>query len=379
MTVPIPDERARRKRIALIAGGLVLSVLLLGIGIAFALMALRPASRTPTKTYTPAEETTPSSSGTSSGSVEPSSTPSQSPSSSPAAPSTPTASVPLIAFRMSDSIVVSPESGAPQTKVITAPDGPFALSPDARALAVVRGGRLTIAQVQTKAASTVGEAEPVTPVWTPDSSAVLYVRDVGGARQIWRVPSNGVGAVRVGDGSGVAVSRDGRIVALLAASGDFFNLVKDGGKPKKVALKGEATSIVFGTSRIYVGTLSESGSSGIWSYSFDGGDARLLVGPAEDSGKSLTYDQLLVSPDGSKLLYAAVGDDGYSRMWVTRTASGGRTPLSKRRDDYPLAWSHDGLQIFFIEGNAIQGESTSLCSIAADGTRRVELVAGASQ
>ena len=64
-------------------------------------------------------------------------------------------------------------------------------------------------------------------------------------------------------------------------------------------------------------------------------------------------------------------------MWVVPTAGGTAFSLSTRRDNYPLQWTVSGKDILFIEGNAFQGENTSLYHVSPTGTRRLQLVAGA--
>ncbi len=49
-----------------------------------------------------------------------------------------------------------------------------------------------------------------------------------------------------------------------------------------------------------------------------------------------------------------------------------------RRDNYFLQWSADSAWLYLIEGNAFQGESTSLYRVGRDGQGRRLLVQGAS-
>jgi Tol biopolymer transport system component len=93
---------------------------------------------------------------------------------------------------------------------------------------------------------------------------------------------------------------------------------------------------------------------------------------------SVTYGELMLSPDGTRLLFAADGDDGYSRLWTVPTAGGRATAISGRRDGYAIGWTKDGKGILFIEGNAFQGQSTSLWLSDLNGHNRKLLVAGAT-
>ncbi len=89
------------------------------------------------------------------------------------------------------------------------------------------------------------------------------------------------------------------------------------------------------------------------------------------------YTSMMVSPDGRRLLYAAHGDDGYSRTFVLGLDGSEPVPFTVRWDTYPQTWSADSHRVFFIEGNAFQGEPTKLMSARTDGFGRTEVVPGA--
>ena len=109
----------------------------------------------------------------------------------------------------------------------------------------------------------------------------------------------------------------------------------------------------------------------------DGTDAKRLVASGSAGALASTFGELMLSPDGSTLVYAADGDDGYSRIWYV--PSGGGTPheISGRRDGYVLRWSADSKGIYFIEGNDFQGQRTALYYTDLSNRNRRLLVSGA--
>jgi len=114
----------------------------------------------------------------------------------------------------------------------------------------------------------------------------------------------------------------------------------------------------------------------IWVMRVDGSAPRRIVGKPQTE-RPFGYASLMLSPDGQRLLYAEAGDDGYSRASIVPVAGGTPVLLTVRRDTYPLGWSADGNSVFFVEGNAFQGEPTALMSVRADGMGRRTVVAGA--
>lgn len=394
MTAPMPDDRTRRMRIALVSAIAVLAVAIVAmVGWAW----LRPKAAPPRQaTFTPAEETSPSASSAattsaweSSGSVGASATQSAGAapeaSDKPGAASAATGTVkPIqraarIAYRSGGSVYVAAEDGSGAKVVAPLARGPFALSPDGTVVAAVDDGKLMLIPVGGKAI-VAGSADAVAPVWMPDSSAVLFVRTAGaGTQQVFSMSRAGGRERLVGQGALAAVSADGSVVALLPADGGAVSVSRRGGRFSAVKITGgDPIAVALGTDRMFVSTLSAAGQSAIWSMGFDGSNARQLVGPGSAADKGATYAQLLPAPDGSRLLYTAESDDGYSRMWMISVVTGAPAAITSRRDSYPLGWNASGSAIFFIEGNAFQGEETVLLSVSPDGSRRRTVVVGAT-
>jgi len=384
MTVPIPDEAAQRKRIVLIVVASLVALVLVAGG-AWAL--LRPGSSgEPPVAYTPAEETTASGPATSSAVAsalagEGTST------TVPPAGGTGSAAIPRsakIAFHLGRSLYVANEDGS-DTTPLKFTETEYALSPDGTSVAVVRGGKLEIVAVSGGKTVSVGAAEMATPVWMPDSSAVLFVRaDSNGVPSVWRVKRDGTGAKRIATGQSVAVSSDGKTVAMLSTEADSdaaqVTVITNGGAPRKVAVSGgEPIAVAVSGQQLYVSTLSADGATAIWVSALDGSGRRQLVTAVPAEGKTVTFGRMLPSADGQSLAYTADGDDGYSRIWIVPIAGGSPRQVTSRRDGYPLGWSADGKRILFFEGNSFQGESSALWVANPDGTGRRMIVSGAVQ
>ena len=91
----------------------------------------------------------------------------------------------------------------------------------------------------------------------------------------------------------------------------------------------------------------------------------------------VSIGSLVMSPDGSWLAYAEQGDDHSARVYAIPAGGGAVVRISGRRDAYPLQWAGADT-LLLIEGNATQGEATSLVSaVVTSGVRKL-IVEGAS-
>lgn len=290
-----------------------------------------------------------------------------------------------IAFHIGETLYIASEDGKSKTPMHVVGTN-YTLSPDGRAVAAVEKGKLMVASVgdHLLASSPVTPgltAEAVAPVWTPDSSAVLFIRaNKEGMARVWKL-DRGTGVVtEIGPGAGIAVSPDGStLVALPTEDLDapMISVTKFAGGNSTFRVTGDPVAIAAGKDRVFVSTVSTSGVSAIWSIAYDGSKQRKIVGTEAAGSASVTYGELMLSPDGKKLLFAADGDDGYSRLWIAPVAGGKLTKLSGRRDGYAIAWKRDGTGVLFIEGNAFQGQATSLWQTDLTGNRRKMLLDGA--
>lgn len=309
-------------------------------------------------------------------------------------PAKPVARAPYVAYRLGGRIFVARENGASSKPVATSVSGVFALSPDARTLAVVdyTTGGLRLVDVAKATSVTVGPATQVTPVWSPDSKRLLFVHESPGHRQdVYQVSRAGTtGVILLGVASRAAFSPDGRVIALAASTiaspfgPSEIVLLRDAKLWRRLMAPGPVTDVALGADRAYVAVakgMDADGeqTEGIWALAFDPKAKPVrLVWPeaADDRG---VLGMLCLSPDTVHLAYARAGDDGYARMGIIATSGGVPVLVSARKDTYPMGWSADSSVAFFIEGNGWQGEPTALERIRPDGTRKVVLVAGAER
>ncbi|HET6497445.1 MAG TPA: hypothetical protein VFH17_00105 [Coriobacteriia bacterium] len=303
---------------------------------------------------------------------------------------------PYLAYRYDGGVWVSREDGTGAVMVAASPHGTFALAPDGTALALVHEGVLSIITVDGRQVIEVGEAEPDGLAWAADSSAVFFVRSVQGrygVTEVYRASRRaGDIAVRIAQGAAPAVARDGTVAGLPvaaiepeAAASEVWVLAF-GSDHRQVATRGLVTCVdveagtlaysIVGMANLATPSAGASDGPEIWAMRADGTAQRRVVGTPMTPW-AFAFAGLMLSPDGAHLLYAEVGDDGHSRAAVVPLAGGDPVALSVRRDTYPAGWSADGSRVFFIEGNAFQGEATALVSAGADGLDRRTVVIGA--
>lgn len=144
--------------------------------------------------------------------------------------------------------------------------------------------------------------------WTPDGSAILYSTAVGGASQIFRVPSGGGGAVQI-------------------SSGDMDFHVLD------VAPDG---------SQILYGSVSET--SDLWRVGLDDGREMLVA------NEVLSEYWPAFSPDGSQIAFQSVKqvERPYSGAVTSRASSGVGPILTVSPNGFAPAWSIDGEWLAFF-------------------------------
>lgn len=384
MTVSHNPEETSRRRLVLGIAALVVALGVAGVIIAVAVGGSRkttPAEEP--KTFEPAQPTTaaPLPGAVASANATPG-VPRPGASSGATVTSGSGVRAPKIAFRLGATIYVAAEDGSNSVAIVQAPDGPYALSPDGNRLAYVAAGALRIVDVATKKAVEAGPAIDKRPAWSADSKTVYAVRSAGAGSEVFSVTADGGRAKRVAAGGLVAVAPDADIVVIgpeEAASGSAAKQVlvmRSGKAAAAVSAPAAVTGVGITASRLYVGTLDDAGAVTVWQMALDGSAREAIATPAE-VGKPTPVTVLMPSPDGRWVVFSVTGDDGYSRTTSQRVPSGQSAPISVRRDTYPMSFSADGKWLFFIEGNAWQGEQTALKRARPDGIGRVTVVSGA--
>ena len=403
MTSPIPEEKETRRRTLLMAGAVAASVLLLGVGVGLAVLAHRPLGTAPATGAAASEEASETaSSGPDDEAQEPTRTGGQQltntttvvPDAEVAAHPGKVVRSPQIAFRLGSQIYVADEDGG-SARAIYRSDGAFSLAPDASALAIAAapgGGSAVLVDVAS------GRSVPVTaavdlPTWAGDSSWVAYTaKDASGTYSLRRAARDGAGdALLVSPGAGPKIASDGKQVAFVKtnqASNDDALAVLSVSSHKvttlpsvngrRIAKADGSLGYAWSPSGIlYFAQAGGSAGSGyVGALDASLGSGRVLASlPTSPAG--LAPDDLTFSPDGKQLVLTENGDDGYSRMLLVDAAGKAVRSLTTRRDAYPIRWTVDGKSILYIEGNAIQEETTALYRMNPDGTQRLMVVSGA--
>ena len=290
------------------------------------------------------------------------------------------ARAPLMAFFRGDALWVAREDGSAQRQVARIADGVLALSPDGKVIALARSGALSMVDVATGRVVSAGPAHGSRPVWTHDSSSVLYVRQPASATgdlEVWRVSASGTGARRVQVGFSPAVAPDGTIACLSPTGGIW--VLRQGRAPLQLPVKGFATAVDISSTQVIYATDTLAGgsrSTELWTARTDGSSARRILSEMPGD-RPFSIRELSLCPRQTHLLATVTGDDGYSRTRVVELATGRATPLAIRRDTYPIGWSADGIGIRLAEGNVFQGEASSIIAVRRDGTGRTLLAENA--
>lgn len=292
----------------------------------------------------------------------------------------------LVAFRRGGAVFVASERGADARSIAVSADGVFSLSPDGLALALVdiASGQLSVVTVSTGVAVVSGPAAQSAPVWSPDSTWLVYRRNADTGSELVRVAREG-GPVRpLGAGSSPVITNDGAWVFAVRAdatgSSRIVRIPAAGGAGAPVPGRGAAAGVsevaVSGTRVFFASPGAGSGPPTISSMTHSGGDVRTLVATWV-SAPNVSFTSLRPSPDGSWLAYQESGDDGYSRILCVRASGGVPSRLSLRYDAYVIGWSADGMELLFAEGNTLQGETSRIAAVRPDGSGRRLIAEGA--
>ena len=391
--VELPEsawERLRKRPVLLAALVVACVVVLAGVGLG-AYVALRrsptsaPVGSTRSPRPAPPAETSSSQPATRANEPTSSTKPRTKPRTTkpPPAPAVPTlVRAPLLAYHVGPQLFVAHGDGSAPTEVGTLDVAAMSLSPDGKTLAVVTNAsngehRLVLLDVATRAQTVVGPAEPVPPAWEASSASLVYQLGAHSPR-IHRVRRNGTGDVEVLQGGNPGVSPDGRVVIAseptAGGTGGLLRVFRSG-SASTIDTQSFASALTGGTSAIWFATADGGYAGGeVWSVGYGGGSMRRLA-VLPDVGPS-SPEAIVPSPTQRELLVQVLGDDGFSRLFVV-DLTGRVTPITSRRDAYPVGWSADGRRVLFVEGNTLLGEPTLLVSARSDGTGKRVLIEGA--
>ena len=396
MTSPVPDDTTVTRRTWIIAGVLSVVIALLGVGIAFAVLALRGPSAKQTASYTPvtATETSAATSRTTSAtSTAPTSlttpTTSEEATSTTSTPPGQIVRSALIAYRLGGKVYVANEDGTGDMAVADSASGAFSLSPDGRTLAIMEGAttetdHAVLIDVFTQVRAPLTSAVEL-PAWSPDSSWVAYTAWDSSAKHytIHRVNRDGSqDSVVITSAADAQISPDGKRIAhtvlpLAQSSTQTISVWDVDARTTRMApdSRGVASFAFAPSGALYFTT---TGTARALRSVAPALSQSYLVASLASGTEAQTPGRLFPSPDGSKILFSMTGDDGYSRVAVADTANKKITMISARLDQTPMGWLLDGSAIIYVEGNAYQTQATSLLRMHADGTHRTLIKSGAS-
>lgn len=288
---------------------------------------------------------------------------------------------PVIAYRKEGVLYVSNDDGSEPQEIATSERGAFALSPDGATLAWVDGasGMLHLSRVGGGDIE-VTRTEDIAPAWAPDSKWLAYTASSDVGSEVFKILADGSGRQKISQGHTPRISGDGQTIALIASDvpgvpGDV-NVESAAGASLGSIAGAMAIEAVPVGDRVVYAVGGEQDAEEIRIAAYDGSNPETLVGAAK-IGVPVVFADLIASPDGKLLQYAATGDDHYSRTFVVEL-TGEPTPfaLSIRRDTYPLRWGSGDARLFIVEGNAFQGEKTTIIGVGADGLGRAVVVEG---
>ncbi|HEY5505889.1 MAG TPA: hypothetical protein VIK83_00190, partial [Coriobacteriia bacterium] len=275
--------------------------------------------------------------------------------------------------------------GSGAKAVFASASGDYALSPDGKMLVVAQSVS-TYALVNTASGAQLELVGPIElPSWSPDSSWLAYT--AGSAitgYSVRRVNRDATGdALVVTHAAKPQIARDGKRVALTTSldpgGSDPLQVYDISTKVLRRVPDGEgAENFAWAPSGVLY---FAKDSSGTVAGSLDVANSALskssVVARIPASDPPASAGALYPGPDGSKVLFALTGDDGYSRLQIADVAAKKITSPTTLYDEYPKGWLLDGSAVLYIHGNAIQNEKTSLYRMRPDGTKRTIVVSGA--
>ena len=396
MTTPNLDEAtSQRNRTMLIAGVLAIVVVLIGAGVALAVLAHRPASVRPP--MTPAEETSesPRPSTLTSASLDATGSSVATSTSTSSTASTTTTSTTgqvvrsgRIAYRLGGQIWVASEDGTGAKAIYASTSAGYALSPDGKTL-VVTPSASTCLLVDTSSLTQLPISGPIDlPAWSPDSAWLAYTaRTTAGGYEVRRVNRDGGGDARVLSGAArPQIAPDGQRIAVNQSidptATDILRVFDNGYNGSKVVRavangKG-AQTFAWAAGGVLYFTKDRIGTTPGWIGVTDKGITKSsVIATLPTTDPPVSPGDLYPSPDGSKVLFSMTGDDGFSQLYLAETSAKKITALTSLYSEYPKGWLLDGTGVLFIRGNAIQNEATSLWRMRPNNTGRTELVKSA--
>jgi eukaryotic-like serine/threonine-protein kinase len=285
-----------------------------------------------------------------------------------------------IAFAGADGVyLMDVANGVPPARIAPAEEAhSLAWSPDGRRIAFVsRGIFFTLGEEslgnvststifvvdlenRTSAAVTSGDWLDVSPIWMPDSRAILFVSSRGGGRDVFRQRFTRSGLQdgepeRVSSGlnaHGISVSRDGRLLVYSSYT-QRANIWSVAIPEEGVASVRQAEQVTFGSEKIEKLTVSRdgqwlaydsdrNGQADVWKMKLGGRTTEQVTrGPNNEFVNDW-------SPDGEEIVYHSMTQGGQRDVMVV-SADGMRTEVvaGTSAEEQHAAWGPDGNSILF--------------------------------
>lgn len=297
-----------------------------------------------------------------------------------------------VAYRKGGKVWVADESGK-NAVAVTFGYNAYALSPDGNTLAVVADvheplapraetPKIKLLDVKLKSLDAVSEQ----PSWAGTSAWLAFTVRVNDAAGVKRIDASGSDEKTLAtQGSAPKVSLDGKAVCYLGgSSGAVPSLVvaNEGGGSSSATVGGSQGALSWGWGpKAELFFAKSSSTPGTWELRRSRApyDTSQRLGMLELTPPAFALHDIHVSPDGRRVVLSSFGDDEFSRLWVFDVSGARFHTISTRRDAYPYGWSANGSRILYFEGNAYQGEPSSLMSCRPDGSGRTVVVEGAAR
>lgn len=211
------------------------------------------------------------------------------------------------------------------------------------------------------------------PIWSPDGSKILFVRDSGIICVMNADGSNQISLTSFGGDSSPSWSPDSReivsvrsgIITVISADATNTRQIRTSGYVNYATWSPDGAKIAF----------SQATDASIYVMNADGSNQRAIVNDSYFGAWS---------PDGSKIV--VLGRQGLPGLWVINIDGSNPTRIDNPQeiDGYPYAsaiepaWSPDGSKIAFIglfcdESPCLNDEITNLAVVNADGSNEMTI------
>jgi Tol biopolymer transport system component len=250
--------------------------------------------------------------------------------------------------------------------VLTRREEDFDLSSNGQALrglaAALPDGKPRSAQAAHARQVPLPSAAP-TASWMPDSEHVVlsFASSEESIRHLWMadIDSNSLDPLTTGTTEEIypSVSADGRSI-LYVQSSDHYDLVSvsvgDGAARTFITTDSTDTGATWSENAKMAWVSSRNGRSEIWIRLPDGSDRPAVTDAdfktTELKGSIQSFMSPALSPDGTRLIYAAAGPQNDLRLWISSLSGGAPARLTNAGtgSEWGGSWSPDGTRFVYF-------------------------------